>query len=137
MKYLDGEQKEKDIVPIHMRSTEELKEIIGDFEVEMKKNKDNIPATEIGKSRAVREGKLPDCGMWWLRDRGITVWYLKNCWLYTKNPPIGEKRKWSMTTRYVNEGIPQKEEALEELINRRQFAKEQNEINTEDLCKAI
>ncbi len=115
---------EKVEVEIWKKSTEELKEIIGDFENQLKFHKDNIPPTQEGKTRAVNDGKLPDCGMSWLEDRGIMLWYLENGWLWTGKKE-GEKRRWSITQKYINDGVSAIEEALEELRHRRIYAEEE------------
>lgn len=109
---------------IWQKSTEELKEIIGEFENQIKEHKENIPPTIQGQFKAVADGKLPNCGTHWLFDRGVVAYYLKNGWLQTIKIE-NEKRSWAMTQKYVEDGIPQKEEALSELIGRRQFAEEE------------
>lgn len=116
---------EQEDIKIWQKSTDELKEIIGDFENQLKSHKDNIPSTREGKSKAIQDGKLPDVGMWWLEDRGVMLWYLKNGWLFTENPKEGEKRRWSVTTKYISDGVPKIEEALDELQHRRIYAEEE------------
>jgi len=118
------------ITPVHMRSTEELKAILsnypGNFEKELNAAKDNIPDSSQGKIKAIQDGKLPDLGMYWLRDRGVVLWYVQNGWLSTRKKGK-EKRKWAVTQKYIEDRIPEKEEVLSELINRRSYAQGKNE----------
>lgn len=109
---------------IWQKSTEELKEMIGEFENQLNEVKDNIPLAVEGKARAVKDGLLPDCGMYWLQDRGIATWYLKNGWLATIKKVDG-KRKWTLTQKYNDDGVMQKDIALDELQERRRFAEEE------------
>jgi len=125
MKYLEDKEEEKVFTPVWQKSTEELKETIGDFENQLKEHKENIPSTVHGQMRAMNDGKLPDCGSRFLLDRGITVWYLENGWLQTETPKLGEKRKWQTTTKYILDGISGKEETLDELQHRRNYAEEE------------
>lgn len=128
-----GEQED---IKIWQKTTEELKEIVGEFETQLKNHTENIPLTLAGKKRAVVDGKLPDCGIYYLEDRGIAVWYLENGWLSTEKKE-NEKRTWSLTQKYISDGIPQKEEALEELRSRRAFAEEEAIKNGDPVISGI
>jgi hypothetical protein len=121
-------EKENNNEEIWQKSTEELKEIIVEFEIMIKEHTEGIPNSIQGKMKAIRDGKLPDCG-WWrmMSDRGITSWYLENKWIFTENPKEGQKRKWMMTYKYLEDGVYQKEIAIDTLEERRHFAKGKNE----------
>lgn len=128
---------EKEEIKIWQKTTEQLKEIIGDFENQLNLHKDNIPPTREGKIKAIADGKLPDVGMWWIEDRGVMLWYLKNGWIFTENPKEGEKRKWAMTTKYISDGVPKIEEALDELQHRRIYAEEEAIKNGDPIIKEM
>ncbi len=137
MSKVEMSTEEKEEIKVWQRSTEELKEIIGDFEEQLKSHKDNVPPTPEGKRKAVQDGILPDVGMWWCEDRGIMLWYLKNGWLFTENPKEGEKRKWAMTTKYISDGVPKIEEALDELQHRRLYTEEEAIKNGDPIIREM
>ena len=130
---ISGEKEE--IVEVWQRGTAELEEIVGDFEHLLNKAKQNIPSSPIGALRAVREGKLPDCGMYYLRDRGIANWYVENGWLWHEKNE-GEIRRWALTKKYVTDGVALKESALEVLFERREFEKE-NALKKEEQQQVV
>ncbi len=137
MSKVELSNEEKEEIKVWQKTTEQLKEIIGDFEEQIKLHKDNTPPTREGKRKAIQDGKLPDVGMWWCEDRGVMLWYLKNDWLFTENPKEGEKRRWSMTTKYISDGVPKIEEALDELQHRRIYAEEEAIKNGDPIIKEI
>ena len=132
---MSGEEVED--VKIWQKTTEELKEIIGDFEKQLISHKDGIPKTAEGKHRAVLDGKLPDVGAYWLEDRGILLYYLETGWIFTENPKDGEKRRWALTQKYNLDKIWKIEEALEELQHRRIYAEEEEIKNGDPLISEI
>lgn len=126
---------EKNDIPLWQKSISELEEIAGEFANEIKKHKENIPATLEGQYRAVMDGKLPDCGTHWLRDRGVTTWYLENGWLTTFPPEknqagvIIQKRRWALTNKYITDGIYDAEQAIELLKEKKDWTKQKVLIN--------
>lgn len=130
---MESEQEE---VGMWQKTTEELKEIAGDFREQLKEHTEGIPKTIHGKHMAVQAGLLPDIGGWWIEDRGIVAWYIQNGWL-ERTKKEGEKCKWSWTQKYVSDKIPQLEEATEELRCRRLYAEEQSIEHGDPIIKEI
>ena len=120
-KKIEDEDKERE-VPMYMRTTEELKDYIGDFENQLKEN---------AEKKYLKNP--PSVGQHWLRDRGLTMFYLKYNWLSTWL--INGKRFWAITEKYVKDGIPEKESALNELRGRRQYAEEEDIMNGEPIIR--
>lgn len=111
----ETETEAKQVQPMYMRTTEELRAIldnfVGNFEREFEKHKEH----KFLKNP-------PTVGMGFLRDRGLTMWYLENNWLFTRVKD--KKRYWALTHQYIEDGIPEKESALEEMASRRRYAEE-------------
>ncbi len=117
------------------KTTEQLKDIIGEFENQINEHTEGVPS-EAGKVKAILEGKLPDCGVYWLRDRGVAIWYLENGWLFTEKKE-GQKRRWALTEKYNSNGLPAKEAALEELIKRRNYAQKMEMAEIRETVKSM
>lgn len=120
----DAETEAKQVQPMYMRTTEELKAIldnfVGNFEKELEKHR---------KHKFLKNP--PTVGMGFLRDRGLTLWYLENNWLFTNVKD--KKRYWALTHKYIEDGIPEKESALEELASRRRYAGQKEAETVESL----
>lgn len=108
----DEEEEVKQETPVFMKSTEELKKIIGNFERELEAHKSH--------EFYANHMEWPDCGSGMLRDIGLTKYYLQKGWISTR--VINGVKHWAVTLKYLIEGIPEKERAMDELISRRQFA---------------